>query len=282
MRPLYAVAIATVLIAGLLAGSMFFIQSRRLSDERGAAAGDVPVVGTLTVEAAQSSVEQPAAGVTTSTSFAPATVQAAAATPTHSAMVSATATVLAMAPTSSSFTERPASALRPREGVVLSIPILSVNGTEQPILPGTPTPTPSWWQRVEGPVPDALAKPVLDGYLRFWDRRARALSTLDSSGLTEVMDGPPLAAELAAMERLRAAGQVQRVDVNHSIVLLWASPEEAAVRDTLLNRSATVPQDESIDPGPTPTPETYAMAYRLVPINGVWKVTEAVRLAPSW
>ena len=82
------------------------------------------------------------------------------------------------------------------------------------------------------------------------------------------------------MERLRAAGQVQRVDVNHSIVLLWATPEEVAVRDTLLNRSATVPQDEAMDPGATPTPETYAMAYRLVLSNGVWKVTEAVRLAP--
>jgi hypothetical protein len=162
---------------------------------------------------------------------------------------------------------------------VVSIPIVSVDGTEQVIFPGTPTAVLPWWQRTDPAVPDTTAQPLLTGYLHFWDVRAQALSTLQPAALPQVMDGPPLTGEQAAIDQLRAAGQTQHVDVQHQIQILWATPQEGAVRDTLTDRSTFVPVDPTPNtPSSPPDASTYNMAYRLQLSGGTWKVIDSVRI----
>jgi hypothetical protein len=115
--------------------------------------------------------------------------------------------------------------------------------------------------------------------LRFWDVRARALATLDTSQLSEVLAGRSLDAEVAAIERLRATNQLQLVDVDHHFNVLWATDSQGAISDSLVDRSSLVSAAPATD---ALTPEqrtfTYRMAYLLNSSNGGWRVVDAVRI----
>jgi hypothetical protein len=161
---------------------------------------------------------------------------------------------------------------------ILEIKYFVVNGTQVAIGPGTPTPTIPWWQ-VRQDATDAHVKAIIDGYLHFWDVRAQALYALQPELARQVMTGTPLDNELKAIDEFRAKNQAQRVEVDHSITVLWATSDEGAVVDTLGDRSTMVDLTATPEPAPPQPTSPYRMAYRLKRApNGVWQVVDSVRM----
>lgn len=171
-----------------------------------------------------------------------------------------------------------ASGAQPQGTPILEIQYFIINGTQVAILPGTPTPTIPWWQ-VRQDATEAQAKAIIDGYLHFWDVRAQALYALQPELARQVMAGPPLENELSAINDFRSKNQAQRVEVDHSITVLWATADEGAVVDTLGDRSTMVDLTATPEPVPPQPTSPYRMAYRLKRApNGVWQVVDSVRM----
>jgi hypothetical protein len=196
-------------------------------------------------------------------------------TPTTAPTTAPSPVVRLVVPTPS--TPAPVVGVPPGATLVLTISIVSVNGTQIVLLPGTPTPVIPWWQRSES-IPEPLVRSLLAGYLHFWDVRSRALVTLEPAPLGEVMAGPPLQAELNAIQNLRGRNQQQRVDVDHAITPLWATEEEGAVVDTLVDRSVLTELDATPEPTSAVQSHTYRMAYRLRRTERGWQIVDFARL----
>jgi hypothetical protein len=234
-----AAALVLLLVAVLLGGGLLYI--RRDSASVGPVASGPTATTSLPVRA-------------TATTTAPATATAA---PTVAAVPTPV-----VAPTRVPTPLTVAASATPRATVLLSVTLV---------------PAPPWWQRSED-TPPALVQPLVDGYLRFWEVRAQALLTLQSAPLNGVMSGEPLRDELAAIERLRSANQAQRVEVGHSITVLWATTERGAVLDDLADRTTVVPLGASPPPSPSPPAKPYRMAYLLQRTSNGWQVVDSVRI----
>jgi hypothetical protein len=175
-----------------------------------------------------------------------------------------------------------ASGATPQATLVHEVSIVRINGTLVALLPGTPTPEIPWWQRIQD-TPEPLVRDVMAGYLHFWDVRAQVLSTLQTGLLNAVMADRPLQDELAFLQQLRARNQAQRVDVDHSITVRWATAEQGAVIDVLVDRSSivdlnpTLPPDPDA-PAPTPASKSYVMAFLLQRTLNGWQVVDSRRI----
>jgi hypothetical protein len=148
--------------------------------------------------------------------------------------------------------------------------------------------TDEWWLwRAEPPEPiDELFAQIV--YQRFWDRRIAAFSAPDFDeelDLTTVLDGKPLADEIAALRRFQAAAQAQVIVVETHPTLVYATRDEFVIYDTYVNRSYVVDARSRapLGPGPNPPPETVHMAYHLRKVpnatfagSPLWKVVDSV------
>ena len=92
------------------------------------------------------------------------------------------------------------------------------------------------------------------------------------------MDGIELVAAQTYLGQLRSQGRAVRPDVQHSVQLVRATPDEAEIHDELLDRGIFI---DPITQEPLPpdqqaaSPETKIQSdYILRKIDGVWKVVE--------
>ena len=265
-------ALLFVLVALLLGGALLFV--RRDSVAVGpVASGAQPTPPPAQTALATAAPTLAAATAQPTQAPAPATPTRSPATPTPPLALALTATPIVM-------TATPApgqSAAKPQGTLVLEVNVFRINGTEVVVLPGTPTPVIPWYQ-IRRDTPEALVKALVDGYLYFWQVRAEALMTMQTSLTRQVMTDGPLEDELAAMERFRAQNQAQRVDVGHSITVLWAVDGEGAVIDALTDRSTMVDLTATPQPTETPPASSYRMAYRLRRSTSGWQVVDSIRI----
>jgi hypothetical protein len=274
-----AAALVLVLIALVLGGGVLFL--RRES----AALGTQPIAaGSPSVAATRLA---PTLAPTTPPTVAPATPTA------QRALTTSTPVAPPVTPTFAAvdaLTPRPAADSANEETIAsVLVTYFRVNGTLVAILPGTPTPAIPWYQQ-RGPAPEPARSTMLAGYQHFWQVRAQALYTLDEPAMAQIMTGDPLRDELTVMRGWRAEHQAQRVDVDHSIVVLWANADDGAVMDTLSDRSVIVdtnptptpvPDEEPGEPTPAPTavaPSSYRMAFLLKRNGDNWQVVDSVRI----
>jgi hypothetical protein len=138
---------------------------------------------------------------------------------------------------------------------------------------------------VAGAVPATTLDPngekaaVVEAYLHYWDVYTSALISLDSSHLSDVMDGDELKRVQAYLDQLKAGHQALKIDVSHHYEVTSVTPDTATLDDELTNRSYLVDSATTLPLGsPEPAaPETIACRFQLE--NGVWKVTSVIKVA---
>jgi len=135
---------------------------------------------------------------------------------------------------------------------------------------------PEWWHRTT--VDFRVEQAIWQAYEEFWDMRSNALSQLNVSLVEPRMAGPALDRERVAIDQMRADGQAYMADIEHRAQVLEAAADEGVVYDPYLDRSYYVDVASKQRIGGDADPKTIEIAYRLQPVDGVWKVTDAVRL----
>jgi hypothetical protein len=187
-------------------------------------------------------------------------------------------TIGAATPTAGQETQ-PAGGAPASEPTPLPTTAIQVQPTAATVTAPTVPPTPELSsQATSAPAIDpALQAEVLDAYSRYWQIEAEALLNLDSSNLDQVMYGQELLATEAYIEQLRGQAKAGRTDVEHSIQLIEATPDEAEILDRLIDRSVFVdpttkeplPPEQQASKPQAEVPTTYYLRK----IDGIWKVT---------
>jgi hypothetical protein len=135
---------------------------------------------------------------------------------------------------------------------------------------------PEWWNRTTR---DWRIEPAIwQAYEEFWDARADALYELNAGLLEPRMAGPALERERAGIESLRGQGQAQVIDIDHRAEMIEAVADEGVIYDPYRNRTYRIDATTKQRVEPEFEPETVNIAYLLQPIDGAWKVVDAIRL----
>ena len=150
--------------------------------------------------------------------------------------------------------------------------------TPAPSLAATPTPTPLATPVAVVVAPGATpAAPgttaaIEQAYLHYWEIYNRAMYTLDTSRLDEVMAGTELAGREQQIADLQAKNQAAKIDVTHSYVIVVMGPTKAAVEDRYLNQSVLVDATTKRplqDPG---VGEVEDVIFQMELSGDIWKV----------
>jgi hypothetical protein len=134
-----------------------------------------------------------------------------------------------------------------------------------------PTALPSLLPTVE----PALADEVGKAYLRFWRVQAQALLDLDTTHLSEVMEGDYLTHTVGLIEDLRHEGRAIKSEVVLNYIVTEASSDSATVMDAVKDDSVYV-DIGSNDPISDPVADRLDIMYYLTRIDGAWKVVDSV------
>jgi hypothetical protein len=120
-------------------------------------------------------------------------------------------------------------------------------------------------------VPPSPEEAVRRAYLRSWDDYARAVWTLDPSGLERTYASDGLAdVELEVAQRVRSRRK-SRVDVTHDLTIVIIDDERASVTDRTVEASVDYDADTGLPVEPR-TPDDRLFQMILQRIDGDWKV----------
>ncbi len=192
-------------------------------------------------------------------------VQAAAAGPTPAQVAVTPTTVVAtstLAPTPLVLTS-PAS---PTSAPPLATALPTVTVVPSAVV-DTPTPLPT--------VEPALAADVGKAYENFWRVRSQAALTLDSSQLSDVMDGTYLQHFVDVLNQLRQEGRAIKTKVTLNYTVVQASSVTAVVHDFINDDSFYVRTDTE-DPLSEPANDFLKLEITLRNNDGNWKVIDSV------
>ncbi len=188
-------------------------------------------------------------------------------TPTGLPAVVSTATVpVAAATVVASATSVPTVLATPTSGVP-TVAVSAATVTRGPAALATASPVPT--------VDPALATEVGRAYETYWRVRAQAVLLLDSTHLSEVMDGDHLIQVEQRINELRTEGRAikTKVALNYSIV--EADPASASVVDRIDDDSYYVKAGTEV-PLTQPAADVLRVLFRLRKSSGVWKVVDSV------
>src|SRR5204863_2865133 len=103
-----------------------------------------------------------------------------------------------------------------------------------------------------------------------------ALLQLDTTHLSEVMDGDYLAAVSNRITELRAEGRAIKTQVVLNYAVIEATSDSASVVDDFVDNSVYVSSDTE-EPLSDPVGDQVRTLYKLRNNSGTWKVVESVR-----
>ena len=240
--PWYVVTAALVLVLGV-ALAVGLYASRGSRSPAAAAPMAPPIIATpaIAVPTAVSATSTPVAVLVTPTS-APAI--ATLASMTVAAIELATSTSVAAAP--------------PAATPTLPSPAVTEGSTVLPTVEPT------------------LAAEVAAGYERYWQVRSQALLDLDKTHLIEAMGGDHLASTARLIDELQSENRAIKTVVDHDYQVVQAHNESAQVIDDYLSNSFYV-EPGTLKPISDPSSDELKVLYKMVRIDGVWKVVDSVR-----
>lgn len=120
--------------------------------------------------------------------------------------------------------------------------------------------------------PQTPEQEVEAAYLKSWDVYAKAMRTLDPSGLDRAFAKDALELRRSEVAALKADGTPGRMDVDHHIAAIRVEGDKAKLLDNYVNHSVLL-DPESGDPA-EPVPNTpNSRTYSLERIAGQWYVT---------
>jgi hypothetical protein len=127
---------------------------------------------------------------------------------------------------------------------------------------------------VQAAVPADLAAAIVQGYDNYWSVRVQASGDPNnpSVDLGSVMAGDELQAANETLAQYREQGVAFSTTVHHQIWITAATANEATVVDRYVGQSVRLNLDSKQPDGSDPVTESYADAFALRNIGGVWKV----------
>jgi len=151
--------------------------------------------------------------------------------------------------------------------------LLSATPTTLAILPSA---TPTTVATPRETLSADLVAEIDAAYQHYWQIRAEALYSLDTSRLQEAMAGDHLAAAEDLIAQLRAEGRAIQTDVDHNYAILRATWDEADIADAYTDNSIYVEMNshQSLTQA---TAERLKEQYRMNKIDGTWRVVSLVR-----
>lgn len=137
---------------------------------------------------------------------------------------------------------------------------------------GVASPSPSAPSSDATPTPSDEKETVRDAYLQQWDVYAKAVRTLENTGLEEVFTGDALEAVKKEIRDLRHDGLGVRVRVKHDLRIQIADASTAVVIDRYENHSVAfdLKTGKATEADPQ---EIILEAYTLKKVDGAWKVS---------
>lgn len=115
-------------------------------------------------------------------------------------------------------------------------------------------------------------------YLRSWKVYAKAVRTLDASGLDQIYAERALVLVRADVDRLRAANTPVRCAVDHNYTVDIGGPALATVRDKYVNHCVLLDPKTGKPSEPDPN-KVLSETYILRLIEGQWKIVGIQRSA---
>jgi hypothetical protein len=148
---------------------------------------------------------------------------------------------------------------------------------EPPVQAAEPTPLSNEQAEptpVQVAVPAALAAQIIQGYDNYWSVRVQASGDPNNPNvdLGSVMAGDELQAANETLAQYRQQGVAFTTTVHHQIWITAATANEATVVDRYVGQSVRLNLDSKQPDGSDPVTESYADAFALRNIDGVWKV----------
>jgi hypothetical protein len=127
---------------------------------------------------------------------------------------------------------------------------------------------------VQAAVPADLAAQIIQGYDNYWSVRVQASGDPNnlSVDLGSVMADDELQAANETLAQYRQQGVAFSTTVHHQIWITAATANEATVVDRYVGQSVRLNLDSKQPDGSDPVTESYADAFALRNIGGVWKV----------
>ncbi|HEY1296991.1 MAG TPA: hypothetical protein VGJ60_28275 [Chloroflexota bacterium] len=123
-------------------------------------------------------------------------------------------------------------------------------------------------------MPAELAAQIIQGYDNYWSVRVQASGDPNnpSVDLGSVMAGDELQAASETLAQYRQQGVAFSTSVHHQIWITAATANEATIVDRYVGQSVRLNLDSKQPDGSDPVTESYADAFALRNIGGVWKV----------
>jgi hypothetical protein len=147
--------------------------------------------------------------------------------------------------------------------------------TPQPVAVAAPTPV-AWWNW-RNEVPPDLRDEIWSAYLNYWQVIADGYKSLDTSDFEEVMAGDELGRARKAVNDLSASGKAQDINIDHRAQVVFGTSEVAVVNDEYTSLSQIIDLSTGADVPNSSPAFIQQISFELNKINGVWKVTDAVR-----
>ncbi len=192
--------------------------------------------------------------VPTPVAAAIAAAPATSAPPVATAAPTAAATLVVQAPATPSATSPPATAAPTSTSPIVASPTPSALPTVEP----------------------ALADEVGRAYVMFWRVRSQALLELDTTHLSDVMDGDYLTNIEQLIDELRSENRAIKTQVALNYTVVQATSDTASVVDFFQDNSIYV-KIGTEEPLSTSTADQLRVLYRLRRFPDGWKVVDSVR-----
>jgi hypothetical protein len=120
-------------------------------------------------------------------------------------------------------------------------PATNAAGSQPTTLPtGAPTASSAEEPTITPTIDPALQEKILAAYSKYWQVSDDAFSTLDTSHLSEVMDGSELVATQKYVDQLRSQGKAGVGPADHTITVISATPDDAVIHDRIVDHSVFV------------------------------------------
>jgi hypothetical protein len=156
--------------------------------------------------------------------------------------------------------------------LALGLLIAQAGGDDGQVPTGIPSRSSSASSSDPTPTPSGEKETVRDAYLHQWDVYAKAVRTLENTGLEEVFTGDALEAVKKEIRDLRHDGLGVRVRVKHDLRIQIADASTAVVIDRYENHSIAfdLKTGKATEADPQ---EIILEAYTLKKVDGAWKVS---------
>ena len=116
---------------------------------------------------------------------------------------------------------------------------------------------------------------VEQAYLHAWDVWADALTSLDTSPLSEAFTGRALRVVTSQVEEQKRKNEPVRIRVEHNYTITLIDPQTASVEDRYINHNVRL-DPETLEPAEPDQETNVRRSFTLKLVGSTWKIAEII------